>query len=371
MNNLSVRNSTAESLDANNLNVRKNEKSPSREPAIGLPSKYRMALGALALAMCLGLPRVSAAQDQPPQDQSSQPGESAGAPPSAESAPPPAAESAPPAAEAAPEAAPQPQNAPPAARNSTVPDTLTVPAGAVIPVRIQQWLSSDQNQAGDTFNAVLDQPLIVNGWVVARRGQTVTGRVVLAQKAGHGNTESKLGIELSQLTVVDGQQLPVSTQLIQNARARSQARDAATLGGTTALGAIIGGAAGGGSGAAIGAAAGIGAGIAAIMATPGRPTIIRPETLLSFQLQAPVDISTSQSQVAFRPVTQADYGRDQDAYANSPRLRYGPGAGAPYAPYPPPPYYYYGYPGPVYFGPGFYGGFGFGPRVFVGRGFFH
>ena len=253
---------------------------------------------------------------------------------------------------------------------------MTLPSGTVIPVRIQQCLSSDQNHAGDTFSAVLDQPLIVNGWVVARRGQTVTGRVVLAQKAGHGNTESKLGVELSQLTVVDGQQLPVSTQLIQNARARSQARDAATLGGTTALGAIIGGAAGGGSGAAIGAAAGIGAGIAAIMATPGRPTIIRPETLLSFQLQAPVDISTSQSQVAFRPVTQADYGRDQDAYANAPQLRYGPGAGAPpygapYAAYPPPPYYYYGYPGRVYFGPGFYGGFGFGPRVFIGgRGFF-
>ena len=247
-------------------------------------------------------------------------------------------------------------------------------------MRIQQWLSSDQNHAGDTFSATLDQPLIVNGWVVARRGQTVQGRIVLAQKAGHGNSESKLGVELSQLTVVDGQQLPVTTQLIQDSRTRSQGRDAATLGGTTALGAIIGGAAGGGSGAAIGAAAGIGVGIAAIMATPGRPTIIRPESLLTFQLQTPVDISTSQSQVAFRPVTQADYGRDQDAYANSPRLRYGPGGGAPYgapyAAYPPPPYYYYGcgpwacYPGPVYFGPGFYGGFGFGPRGFVGSRFF-
>ena len=342
----------------------------------GMTSINRIAVAILASALCLGMPSLASAQgQQPAQDQPSQSGEPAAAPPSAD-APPPAAELAPPPADAAPQAAPQPQNAPPAARNSTIPDTLTVPAGAVIPVRIQQWLSSDQNQAGDTFSAVLDQPLIVNGWVVARRGQTVTGRVVLAQKAGHGNTESKLGIELSQLTVVDGQQLPVSTQLIQNARARSQARDAATLGGTTALGAIIGGAAGGGSGAAIGAAAGIGAGIAAIMATPGRPTIIRPETLLSFQLQAPVDISTSQSQVAFRPVTQADYGRDQDAYANAPRLPYGPGAGAPpygapYAGYPPPPYYYYGYPGPVYFGPGFYGGFGFGPRAFIGRrGFF-
>ncbi len=153
-------------------------------------------------------------------------------------------------------------------------------------MRIQQWLSSDQNprRAATLSSATLDQPLIVNGWVVARRGQTVQGRIVLAQKAGHGNSESKLGVELSQLTVVDGQQLPVTTQLIQDSRTRSQGRDAATLGGTTALGAIIGGAAGGGSGAAIGAAAGIGVGIAAIMATPGRPTVIRPESLLTFQL---------------------------------------------------------------------------------------
>jgi hypothetical protein len=324
----------------------------------------RMAVGILALAVCLGLPRNAPAQDQPAQDQPAQdqPSRSSDAYPE----PPPAETAPPPAVDAAPEAAPKRQDAPPAARKATLPGTLTLPPGTIIPVRIQQWLSSDQNHAGDTFGAVLDQPLIVNGWVVGRRGQTVEGRVVLAQKAGHGNSESKLGVELSQLTVVDGQQLPVSTQLIQNSRARSQGREAATIGGTTALGAIIGGVAGGGSGPAIGAAAGIGAGIAAVMATPGRPTIIRPEELLSFQLQAPVDISTSQSQVAFRPVTQADYGRDQDAYANRPQLRYR-GPGAPYAPYLPPPYYYG--PGPVYFGPGFYGGIGFGPRVFVGRGF--
>ena len=358
-------------LDRNDRNDRNNDSNnPSRQQE--LPSSMspisRMAVGILALAMCLALPRIAAAQDQPTQDQSSQAGDPAALPPSAEA---PTADAAPPGADAAPQADRQPQGA---ARNAVVPDTLTLPAGAVIPVRIQQWLSSDQNHAGDTFSAVLDQPLIVNGWVVGRRGQTVMGRVVLAQKAGHGNSESKLGIELSQLTVVDGRQLPVSTQLIQDSRARSQGRDVATVGGTTALGAIIGGVAGGGSGAAIGAAAGIGAGIAAVMATPGRPTIIRPEELLSFQLQAPVNISTSQSQVAFRPVSQADYGRDQDAYANGPRLRY---AGAPYGQYPPPSYYYYGcggpwacYPGPVYFGPGFYGGFGFGPRVFVGRGGF-
>jgi hypothetical protein len=326
-------------------------------------SIHRVAVGMFALAVCLAVPLFAGAQDQPAQDPSSQ---------SSDAYPTSPVDAAPP-ADAAPQAATQTGAPQSGAAQSAVPQRLTLPSGTVIPVRIQQWLSSDQNHAGDTFGAVLDQPLIVNGWVVARRGQTVTGRVVLARKSGHGNSESKLGVELSQLTVVDGQQLPVSTQFVQNSRTRSQGRDVATVGTTTALGAIIGGAAGGGSGAAIGAAAGIGAGIAAVMATPGRPTVIQPEALLTFQLQAPVDISTSQSQVAFIPVSQSDYSGDRDAYANRPQLRYGPGAR--YAPYPPAPYYYgcagpwACYPGPAYFGPGFYGGVVFGPRAFGRRGF--
>jgi len=41
----------------------------------------------------------------------------------------------------------------------------------------------DKNQSGDRFSASLEQPLVANGWVVAVRGQIVTGRVALAKKA--------------------------------------------------------------------------------------------------------------------------------------------------------------------------------------------
>jgi len=346
---------------------------------------YQLAVAILGLALSLSLPPVSKAQDQ--QNQSGDPAatsDPAATPPPAAAAPddPPAPPQNPPAAPRA-----MPPGAPSAASNAPVPDSLTLPAGTVIVVRTHQWLSSDQNHPGDIFYADLDQPLVANGWVVARRGQPVTGHVDVAQKAGHGNgdNESKLGIELAQVNLVDGQQLPVTTELIQSATARSQGRDAATLGATTAAGTIIGAAAGS---APIGAAAGIGAGIATIMATPGRPTVIPPESVLTFRLQAPVTVSTTQSQVAFRPVGQGDFGRDQDAYANDQQLRYagaGPGQGGPgpgyppYAAYPPPPYYYYGYcgwgcyPPPLYLGfyGGFYGGWGFrGGGAFFGRGGF-
>ncbi len=185
-------------------------------------------------------------------------------------------------------------------------------------------------------------------WLAA--GQVITGRVETAQKAGHGNPASKLGLSLSELTLVDGQVLPISTQLVQAGTrpANNTGRDVAVVGTTTALGAIIGAAAGGGTGAAIGAGVGAAGGAIGVMSTHGGPTVVQPETLLTFRLEAPLTVSTDQSQVAFQPVGQGDYdpanGRDQDAYGG-PRQR----VLASPAPYP---YYnysydpYWGYPGP-------------------------
>ena len=259
----------------------------------------------------------------------------------------------------------EPPQAAPAQPGRTLPATLTLPAGAIITVRLNQWLSSDRNHPGDTFSAVLDQPLVVQGWVVARRGQTVIGRVDVAQKANQGNGVSRLGLEITEITLVDGEQLPVSTEMQQVAPSPaapgSSARNVGTVGTTTALGTIVGAAVGGGEGAAIGAGLGATAGLAAVLYTRGRPTTVAPETLWSFRLQSPVAISTETGRVAFQPVTQADY-KDQDAYANAPRLRRaGPGPGYP------PPYYYSGYCGPWLWGcyPGPYWGWGsvwFGPR---------
>jgi hypothetical protein len=256
-----------------------------------------------------------------------------------------------------------------------VPSDLTLSTGTLIPVRVNQWLSSDRNHPGDTFSGVLEQPLISQGWVVVRRGQSVIGRVSVAQKAGHGKDVSQLGLELTELSLVDGQQLPVRTQLVQSeGRPTSSGREAATIGTTTVIGAAIGAAAGGGTGLAIGAGAGAVAGAAGVAVTHGKPTIIAPETVLTFRLEEPLAISTDRSQLAFRPVNQSDYDRpdrDQDAYAR-PEAR--GGAGPVYGPTPYPYYFDYAYGGypwgwgyypPVYLG--FYGG-GFGSRFGFGRG---
>jgi hypothetical protein len=213
----------------------------------------------------------------------------------------------------------------------------------------------------DRFSASLEQPLVANGWVVAVRGQIVTGRVALAKKAGRVSGVSQLGVELSELTLVDGQVLPVKTQLLQTSEGTSNGRDAAGVATTTGVGAAIGAAAEGGEGAAIGAGAGAVAGIIGVLTTRGKPTVIPPEAMLTFRLEAPLSISTEQSQLAFQPIRPSDYRGDQDAYAN-PRHRIlpGPAYPRPYFYYPDPWYGYGYYPGP-YFGFGFYG-----PRHFGG-----
>jgi hypothetical protein len=212
----------------------------------------------------------------------------------------------------------------------------------------------------------LEQPLVAGGWVIARRGQIVTGQVVTAQKA-HGKDDSRLGVELVELTMVDGQVLPVTTQLVQTTGPTYRRADGAIIGTTTGVGAVVGAIAGGGEGAAIGATAGAAAGIVGVLSTHGRPTILPAETLLSFRLEAPLAISTERSGVAFQPVGQRDYG-DQDAYGPLPQGAVaGEGPAPYYSPYAYPtyyagyypyyPYYPYYYPYFGYYGLGFYGGF--------------
>ena len=245
-----------------------------------------------------------------------------------------------------------------------VPAQLTIKQGTYVTVRVNQLLSSDRNHPGDAFTASLARPIIVDGVIVAQRGETIGGVVKEAQKAGRVEGVSRLGVQLTDLTLVDGQQVPIQSQLITWKGDTSVGRDVAGVGATTATGAAIGAAVNGGVGAGVGAGAGLIVGTIGVLLTRGRPTVITPESVLTFRVEAPVTISTERAPYAFRYVNPNDYDRP---YNNG-----GPQLG--YRPPPPGPYYspYYGYP---YYGYPYYpywGGFGFGfyPSFYFGRGFY-
>jgi hypothetical protein len=253
-------------------------------------------------------------------------------------------------------AAPAQENQPPAPmqqsprmRPANLPETLTIPAGTVIQIRTSDWLSSDHNKKGDEFVATLAQPIVADGWVVMRRNQNLVGQVTDAVRAGRVKGVSKLQLELSRLTLVDGQLVPVQTTLLNASAGTSNGRDAAAIGVTTGTGAAIGAAAAGGPGAAIGAGAGFVASVAGVLLTRGKPTIIPPEDTLTFRLENPVTISTVRSNVAFRPVTAQDYAPEKKVAARPRLVRPYPAPygyyAYPYGPYPPVAYYggYYGW----------------------------
>src|SRR5215471_12497582 len=104
-----------------------------------------------------------------------------------------------------------PPNDPP---DQGVPPRMTIPPGTFVTVRVNQPLSSDHNQPGDAFSATLVQPVVVDGVVIASRGQTIGGRVAEAQRAGRVEGVARLGVQLTELTLVDGQQVPIQSQLI-------------------------------------------------------------------------------------------------------------------------------------------------------------
>ena len=251
-----------------------------------------------------------------------------------------------------------------------VPARLTIQRGAYLTVRSNQILSSDHNQPGDAFTATLERPVVVDGLVVAQRGETVGGRVVEAKKAGRIKGVSHLAIQLTNLTLADGQQITIQSQLISQAGPTSRGRDAAAVATTTGLGAAVGAAANGGVGAAVGAGAGAIAGTIGVLVTRGHQTVIYPESLLTFQIEAPVTISTTRAPQAFHYVeldAYASTAQAQNPPPGPPSLCNGQGCA------PPPPYYYgpaYYPPYYSYFGPAFYP-FYFGPTFYFGRGGFY
>jgi BON domain len=258
--------------------------------------------------------------------------------------------------------------------NQSISPTLSLAAGTTVSVRLSQALSSDHNKNGDIFTATLAQPVVINGWVIARRGQTVQGQVTISKQGGRVKGVSQLGVNLTELTLVNGQQLPIQTRLLETSAGPSKGRDVAAVGTTTGLGAAIGAAAAGGEGAAIGAGAGAVASIAGVLLTHGRPTVIPPEALLTFRLESGANISTVADTAAFRQVTQQDFAqntlqRRPERFGMVPPY-YGPPA---YFGYYGAPVYYPGYWGPGwgYWGPGYVGFYGYrgyrGGRFYRGR----
>jgi len=175
--------------------------------------------------------------------------------------------------------------------DAPAPHSVVLAAGTSLTVRIGETVSAARNQIGDTFVATLEQPLVIDGFIICERGSRVVGKVTQATPSGKGGGQSHLSLELTQLSTSDRQRVQIHTDPYTKSGSGSTGGDLAKVGAGAAIGAAIGAVAGGGKGAAIGAGAGAAAGTGGVLISNGKSVEVPVEARVTFRVKDPVTIT--------------------------------------------------------------------------------
>jgi hypothetical protein len=165
---------------------------------------------------------------------------------------------------------------------------VSVPAGTAVNVRLTQDIDVDTSKAGQTFKAIVDDPVMIGGSVVIPRGASAVLQAANVEQSGRTKGSDKISLKMNTIGF-GGMVYEVTTAYVESKGKGEGRRTARKVGGGAGLGAIVGGIAGGGEGAAIGAA--VGAATGGAVAAGGEEHLKLPaETRLQFQLTAAVNV---------------------------------------------------------------------------------
>jgi hypothetical protein len=182
-------------------------------------------------------------------------------------------------------AAAAPADAPP---KPPPPKPITVPAGTAINVRLTQGIDVDASEAGQTFKAVVDDPVMLGGSIVIPRGASAVLQAAKVEQSGKMKGSDKISLKLNAIGF-GGRVYDVTSGYVEAKGKGEGKKTTRKIGGGAGLGAIVGGIAGGGEGAAIGAA--IGGVTGAAVASGGEEHLkLAAETRLTFNLMSAVNV---------------------------------------------------------------------------------
>jgi hypothetical protein len=167
---------------------------------------------------------------------------------------------------------------------------LIVPVGTPITVRLQDSLSSRYSVPGQRFDAVLDEPIVVDDQVVVPTGAVVTGHVTSARRSGRLRHPGVLGLTLDSVTV-GGRHLSLVTSNIVVRGGSHKKRNLAWIGGGAGGGALLGALAAGGKGALIGSGIGAAAGTTTAFVSGKKDVGFSAERRLRFRLNQEVSLA--------------------------------------------------------------------------------
>jgi hypothetical protein len=112
----------------------------------------------------------------------------------------------------------------------TTPMSPSLPAGTLLTVRLRDSLSSVRVRVGEIFSAVVDEPVVIDGNVLVRRGTGVSGRVESAQTSPPTRNSASLRLILDSITV-QGKQWPLQTASLFARGAPGEAHNPPLVGG--------------------------------------------------------------------------------------------------------------------------------------------
>lgn len=106
---------------------------------------------------------------------------------------------------------------------SMIPATTRLAEGTSIAIHLRKALSSASAQVGDSFEGMLDEPVVADGQTLIARGAAVTGRVLDAQHSNGSRDPGYLRIALVSVDVA-GKTVLIDTSSV-FAKAKTKAKD--------------------------------------------------------------------------------------------------------------------------------------------------
>jgi hypothetical protein len=166
---------------------------------------------------------------------------------------------------------------------------VTLPAGTVLPLRLDTPVSSDASRVEDRVRATLRRPIVLQGLTVLDAGTPLSGFVTEATRPGRVKGRGRIGFRFTALSH-EGERYRVSTSRVVREAPGTKKRDAATIAIPAGAGALIGGLTKGKKGAAIGGAAGGAAGTGVVLATRGKDVRLGSGALVAVRLLEPLTL---------------------------------------------------------------------------------
>lgn len=164
-----------------------------------------------------------------------------------------------------------------------LPDPVTIPEGATLPLLLATSLSSATSHSGDVVVATFAEDFRVGQKVVVPAGSEVRGQVSAAVPSGRVKGDARLAFEFDTL-VVKGKPHAIATRSVDITAAKRHKRDAFIIGGGAGAGGIVGGIVDGKKGAGIGALIGAATGTGVVLTNKGREVELGSGTRVTVRL---------------------------------------------------------------------------------------